>query len=455
MPIDLLLENATVVTVNPAGDVLAGGAVAVEGGRIRGVYAAGAVPHDEPVARRIDAHGRVVMPGLVNAHTHLFQTLIRGVYERLGFLEWLRRIYLTGRVLEPDDCLQGALVGLAEAVQSGVTTVVDHHFLNRTPELIEATIAGYRQVGVRCVVARTIMDVGGLAPAEVVETPEAGLRACEDLLARHRADLAEGQLTLWTGPNTPPVNASPALIRETHAFAQAQGIGISSHVAEAPSVVEAVRVEHGAGGVIELFDRLDALAGPRFLGAHSVHLNPREIARLAEVGGSVSHNPVSNGFLGDGIAPITDLLAAGVNVALGTDGAASNNSQDMFEVMKVAALFQRARTLDPGALPPETVLRLATINGARALGLDAEIGSLEPGKRADLIVVDLAGALHNVAVHDVLSHLVFTARAADVRTVMVGGRLLMDEGHLLTVDRDALCASGQAQGESLVRRLDA
>jgi len=402
----------------------------------------------------LDARGRVVMPGLINAHTHLFQTLIRGVYERLGFLEWLRRIYLTGRVLEPEDCLQGARVGLGEAVQSGVTTVVDHHFLNRTPELAEATIAGFRQVGVRCVLARCIMDVGGLAPPEVVETPEAGLRACEALLAHHRTEIEQGELTLWTGPNTPPINASEALIRETHAFAQAHGIGVSAHVAEAPSVVEAVRAQHGADGVIDLFGRLGAL-GPRLLAAHSVHLTPREIALLAETGGSVSHNPVSNGFLGDGIAPVAEMLAAGVNVALGTDGAASNNSQDMFEVMKVAALMQRARTLDPAALPPETVLRLATINGARALGLDSELGSLEPGKRADLIVVDLAGALHNCAVHDVLSHLVFTARAGDVRTVIADGRVLMDERVLQTLDAEAVRAAAQARGESLVRRLDA
>ncbi|HZS01806.1 MAG TPA: amidohydrolase [Chloroflexota bacterium] len=453
MPIDLLIENATVVTMNAASDVLPGGSVAVEGARIRGVYGPGQAPPAEPVARRLDGRGAVVMPGLINAHTHLFQTLIRGVYERLGFLEWLRRIYLTGRVLEPEDCLQGALVGLGEAVQSGVTTVVDHHFLNRTPELAEATIAAFRQVGVRCVLARCIMDVGGLAPPEVVESPEAGLRACEALLDRHRADVDAGWLSIWTGPNTPPINAGEALIREAWAFAQAKGIGVSTHVAEAASVVEATRAEHSDEGVIALFDRLGAL-GPRLLCAHSVHLSPREISLLAAAGGSVSHNPVSNGFLGDGIAPITDMLAAGVNVALGTDGAASNNSQDMFEVMKVAALFQRARTQDPAVLPPETVLRLATINAARALGLEAEIGSLEPGKRADLIVVDLAGALHNTAVHDVLSHLVFTARPSDVRTVVADGRILLDDGALQTIDAAAVRASGQARGESLVRRLE-
>jgi 5-methylthioadenosine/S-adenosylhomocysteine deaminase len=452
--IDLLIENATVVTMNAAGDVLAGGAVAIEGPRIQGVYRQGEVPRDEPIGHRLDARGRVVMPGIVNAHTHLFQTLIRGVYERLGFLEWLRRIYLTGRVLEPEDCLEGALVGLTEAVQCGVTTVVDHHFLNRTAELPDATIEGFREVGVRCVLARCIMDVGGLAPAEVVETPEAGLRACDELLSRHRAEIEAGRLLVWTGPNTPPINASEALIRETHAFAAARGIGVSSHVAEAASVVEATRAQHGADGVIELFHRLGALGGPRLLAAHSVHLSEREIRLLGEAGGSVSHNPVSNGFLGDGIAPITEMLAAGVNVALGTDGAASNNSQDMFEVMKVAALFQRARTQDPAALPPETVLRLATINGARALGLEGELGSLEADKRADLIVVDLEGAIHNCAVHDVLSHLVFTARSSDVRTVLVDGRVLMDEGVLQTVDAEAVRAAGQTRAESLVRRLE-
>jgi 5-methylthioadenosine/S-adenosylhomocysteine deaminase len=454
VPIDLLIENATVVTMNPAGDVLAGGAVAVEAGRIRGVYRAGELPRDETVTRRLDARGCAVLPGLVNAHTHLFQTLLRGVYERLSLWEWLRRIYLTGRVLEPEDCLQGALVGLGEAVQGGVTTVVDHHFLNRTPELAEATIEAFRQVGVRCVLARCVMDVGGLAPPEVVETPEAGLRACEDLLARHRADREQGWLQVWTGPNTPPINASPALIQEAHAFASAHGIGVSAHIAEAPSIVEAARSQHGADGVVELLDRLGAL-GPRLLAAHSVHVSPREITLLAQSGAAVAHNPVSNGIVADGIAPIVDLLAAGVTVALGTDGAAANDTQDLFETMKVAALFQRVRSGNPADLPAETVLRLATINGARALGLEAEIGSLEPGKRADLIVVDVSSALHNCAVHDVLSHLVFTVRSSDVRTVLVDGRILMEDRTLQTIDAEAVRASAQAQSERLVRRLEA
>lgn len=452
MATDLLIENATVVTLNAAGEILHGGSVAIEGARIAGIYPAGHTP-PAGAARRLDARGRVLMPGLVNAHTHLFQVLIRGVYERLGFLDWLRNIYNTGRVLTPEDSLTGALVGLAEAVQSGVTTLVDHHFLNRTPELAEAVIEGFQRVGVRGGLARTIMDVGGLAPPEVVETPTAGLRACEDLLQRHQAAIAADRLRIWTGPNTPPLNTTPALLRETHAFARAHGIGVSTHVAESTSVVEAVRAQHGAEGVIAWFHQLGALEGP-MIAAHSVHLSQREIELMAQAGASVSHNPVSNGFLGDGIAPVAEMLAAGVNVALGTDGAASNNSQDMFQVLKVAALFQRARTQDGAVLPPDTVLRLATQGGARALGLEAEIGSVEVGKRADLIVVDLDG-VHSAPAHDVLSHLVFVAGPRDVRTVLIDGRIVMDEGVLATVDVEALRAQARERGEDLVRRIAA
>ncbi|MBX5490146.1 MAG: amidohydrolase [Chloroflexi bacterium] len=448
---DLLITHATVVTLDAANTILPDGAVAIADGRIAGVYPAGAVPPVSGTVRELDARGRVLLPGLVNAHTHLFQTLIRGVYERLGFLEWLRGVYHTGRVLEPEDSLAGALVGLTEAVQGGVTTVVDHHFLNRTPELAEAVIEAFTRVGVRGVLARTIMDVGGLAPPEVIETPEAGLRACETLLHRHRADIEAGRLQVWTGPNTPPLNASAALVRETHAFARAHGIGISTHVAEATSVVEAVRAQQGAEGVVAWFETLGTLEPP-LLAAHSVHLTPGEITALAKHGCCVAHNPVSNGFLGDGIAPVVELLQAGVPVALGTDGAASNNSQDMFQVMKVAALFQRARRQDPMALPPETVLRMATQHGARALGLEHELGSIETGKRADLILVDL-GTLHNVAVHDVQSHLVFVARPSDVRTVLVDGRIVVDKGVLQTVDTEAIRQEGQARAARLVARL--
>ncbi|MFI5267842.1 MAG: amidohydrolase family protein [Chloroflexota bacterium] len=441
-----LIENACIVTVNQSDEVLPRGCIVVEDGSIVSIFAG---TPDGSAGRRIDAAGKVVMPGLVNAHTHLFQTLIRGVYEHLPFAEWLRRIYACGRVLTPEDCLISARLGALEALHSGVTTLVDHHFLNRGTELPSATIAGMHEIGLRTVLARTIMDFGELAPQEVLETAEEGLRSTEDLMDQHRGD---GLLTFMTGPNTPGASASAELSRDVQRWAVERGLRVSMHVAESLGVTEAVRQRTGHEGIVAWLDAYEAL-GPNTLAAHSVHLTPKEVGIYASRGVSVSHNPVSNMFLGDGIAPVVEMLQAGMNVALGTDGSASNNSQDMFETLKMAALLQRAHTLDPNAITPREAIRMATINGARALGLDQVTGSLELGKRADLIVLDLQSAAHTVAVHDVPSQLVYCARPSNVDMVMVDGRVLLEHGQVLALDEPRFLARAQTAGEDLVRRL--
>ena len=445
-----IIEDATIVTMNPRDEVLARGWIDVRDGAIAAVSAA---PLDPSRAdRRIDGRGKVVMPGLVNAHTHLFQTFLRGVYEHLPFTEWLRRIYHCGVALTPEDCRLSARLGALESLKGGVTTVLDHQFLNRGNELAEATLAGMRAIGVRTALARTIMDLGELAPPEMLETPAEGLRHMEALLAAHRSELGDGMLSLMTGPNTPGVSATGEAAAATQRFAAERGLRVSAHIAESCSVLEAVQRRYGRPGVILWLEELGAL-GPNWIAAHSVHLSPEEIGIMARRGVCVAHNPVSNMFLGDGVAPVVDLLQAGVTVALGTDGAASNNSQDMFEVVKAAALLQRAHRQDPQAIPPLQALRLATINGARALGLDGLVGSLEPGKRADLIMLDLRAAPHNVAVHNVVSHLVHCAKATDVEMVMVDGRVLMEGRRVAGVDEAGLLVAAQAAAERLVRRL--
>jgi len=441
-----LIENAYIVTVNQGDEVLPCGCIVVEDGAIVSISAG---TPDAGADRRIDAAGKVLMPGLVNAHTHLFQTLIRGVYEHLPFAEWLRRIYACGRVLTPEDCLISAKLGALEALHSGVTTLVDHHFLNRGVELPSATIAGMRELGLRTVLARTIMDVGELAPQEVLETAEEGLRSTEALMDRRHGD---DLLTFMTGANTPGASASAELSRDVQRWAVDHGLGVSMHVAESLGVTEAVRQRTGHEGIVAWLDAYEAL-GANTLAAHSVHLTANEVGIYASRGVSVSHNPVSNMFLGDGIAPVVEMLQAGVNVALGTDGSASNNSQDMFEVLKMGALLQRARTLDPNAVSPTQAIRMATINGARALGLDHLTGSLEPGKRADLVMLDLRGAAHTVAVHNVPSQVVYCARPSNVDMVMVAGRVLLEHGQVLGLDEPRFLAQAQTAGEDLVRRL--
>jgi 5-methylthioadenosine/S-adenosylhomocysteine deaminase len=405
-----------------------------------------------PEHERIDARGKVVMPGIVNAHTHLFQTLIRGVYEEMAFPDWLRAIYACGGSLTPEDSFLSAQLGCVESLRSGVTTVVEHQFLNRGEQLAEATIAGMRSAGTRVVLARTIMDLGDLAPREMLETAEQGLRSFERLWSAHESELHDGMLTLMTGPNTPGASSTGELAHATRQFAEERGIGQSMHLAESTSVLRTVRERYGHPGVVAWLESIGAL-GPRILAAHSVHLSADEIAIMARRGMSVSHNPVSNMFLGDGIAPIVELLAAGVNVALGTDGAASNNTQDMFEVLKMSSLLQRVRLQDGGAVPPTQALRMATINGAKALGLEDRIGSIEVGKRADLVILDLRASAHTVAVHDVVSQLVYCARASDVETVMVDGEILIAHGAPTRIDEPRLLAEAQVKGEQLVARL--
>jgi 5-methylthioadenosine/S-adenosylhomocysteine deaminase len=444
----IVVENATVVTVNDRDEVLRPGWIAVEDGAITAVSP---TPLAGGADRRIDGRGKVVMPGLINAHTHLFQTFIRGVYEHLPFNDWLRRIYHCGRALTAEDCRLSAMLGCLESLKGGVTTVMDHHFLNRGVELPEATLEGMRALGVRRVLARTVMDLGGLAPPEVIETPAEGLRHVQTLLDNHRRDVG-GMLTLMTGPNTPGVSASAEAAVATQRFAVERGIRVSAHIAESAAVVEAVRRQTGHPGVITWLEAEGAL-GPGWIAPHSVHLAPEEIDILARRGMAVSHNPVSNMTLGDGIAPVVEMLRAGITVCLGTDGAASNNSQDMFEVLKIAPLLQRARLQDAHAILPAQALRMATVNAAQALGLGDRVGSVEVGKRADLIVLDLLGAPHNVAVHDVVSHLVHCARAADVVLAMVDGDIVMDNRVVRGVDEPALLATAQAAAERLVARL--
>ncbi len=398
----------------------------------------------------IDAAGCVLMPGLVNAHTHLYQVLLRAVWEDLELMPWLKKIYGCARVLRPEHFYAGSLLACAEAIRSGVTTVCEHNFLNPSPECAFETLRAMRAAGLRSVFARTIMDTGEMVPECTRETPETAFQRIETLLARHAG---ADKLLFMTGPNTPPINTTPRLLKEIRRFADAKSLGISAHVAESKSVVECVQREHGKGGVVEFLHQFD-LAAPSSIFAHSVHVSPEEIRILKETGASVSHNPVSNMMLGDGVAPVVAMLHEGVNVALGTDGAASNHSQDLFDTMKAASLLQKVHHRDAAVIAPYEVLRMATFGGAKALGLDTICGTVELGKRADLILLNL-NALHNQPINDVASQIVHCAKASDVQTVIVDGELLMRDRRLTRHDENQLLEDARAANRDLIHRMSA
>jgi len=397
----------------------------------------------------IDATGCVLMPGLVNAHTHLYQVLLRAVWEDLELMPWLRRIYGCARVLRPEHCYAGSLLGCAEAIRSGVTTVCEHNFLNPSPDCAFETIRAIQDSGLRAVFARTIMDTGEIVPDCVKEKPNAAFRHIESIMAKHQHGPG---FSLMTGPNTPPINTTPELLKEIRRFADDKSIGISAHVAESRSVVECVRQQHGKGGVVEYLHQF-GLAAPNSIFAHSVHVSQDEIALLEQTGTSVSHNPVSNMMLGDGVAPIVEMLRQGVNVALGTDGAASNHSQDLFDTMKAASLLQKVHHQDAGIIEPYAVLRMATAGGAKALGLSSLCGTIEVGKRADLVLVNLE-TIHSQPINDIFSQIVHCAKASDVRTVIVNGEVLMKDRVLTRLDDKRILADAKIANRDLMERVN-
>jgi len=405
------------------------------------------IGNDEDV---IDACGCVLMPGLVNAHTHLYQVLLRAVWEDLPLLPWLKRIYGVAQVLRPEHCYAGTMLGCIEAIQGGVTTLCEHNFLNPHPECAFETVRAIRDSGLRATFARTIMDTGEMVPDCVKENSDQAFRHIEEIIAQNKdIDL----LSFMTGPNTPPLNTTPELLTDIRRFADAKSIGISAHVAESKSVVEFTQEKHGKSGVVEFLDDF-GIPGSTSIFAHCVHISEPEIQLLKERGTSVSHNPVSNMMLGDGVAPVVAMLREGVNVALGTDGAASNHSQDLFETMKTASLLQKVHHQNAGVIDPYAVLRMATIGGARALGIAAQAGTIEVGKRADLILIHL-DVIHNQPVNDIFSQLVHCAKASDVQTVIVNGRILMRDRQLQLAEERKILEQARKANLDLMARLSA
>ncbi|HXG52049.1 MAG TPA: amidohydrolase [candidate division Zixibacteria bacterium] len=443
---DLTITNALVIPMTERRHALRG-FVRVTGDTIVEVAAGspGRARADEMV---IDGAGCVLLPGLINAHTHLYQVLMRALWEDLPLVPWLKRIYGAARVLRPEHFYAGTLLGCVEAIRGGVTTVCEHNFLNPHPDCALETARAMEAAKLRAVLARTIMDTGEIVPECVREKPDEAFARIESLMARGPRSAT---FSWMTGPNTPPLNATAALLKEIRRFADEKGIGISAHVAEARAVVELARREHGKSGVVELLSEF-GIPGRRSVFAHCVHLEAREIALLKESGTSVSHNPVSNMMLGDGVAPVVEMLQQGVNVALGTDGAASNHSQDLFETMKVASLLQKVHHRDAAIIDPYTVLEMATAGGAKALGLAGLCGTIETGKRADLILVRI-DACHIEPVNDVFSQLVHCARSSDVVTTVVNGEILMRDRVLLGLDEERVLEEARRAHRDLRERL--
>ncbi len=416
MTADLILTNALIVTADAAGTVIRDGALAVSDGRIAAVGPAAAVGRD--ARELIDAGGMLLAPGLINTHCHAGCSLFRGLVEGLPLEPWLQRVWRAeAAILDPETSRLGARLGLAENLLGGVTTVMDMYWRPRQ------TVAAARDLGMRVATGPIFVDGPGVDGL----TPDQRLKEAERFLD----DFGDAEDVLPAVLPHATYTVAPDLLRATWRLAEAAGAIWHTHAAETRAEQADVTARHGRS-VIRHLDAL-GLLGARTVLAHCVWLDDAEIAILARSGASVAHNPVSNLKLGSGIARIPDLLDAGVRVSLGTDGAISGNDLDLWLALRLAATLHNGATLRADAVTAAQALRMVTRDAAAALGAGARLGALEPGKLADMILLDLDRP-HAAPLFDPLTHLVFSAAKADVRHVFVGGRQVVKDGALTRLD---------------------
>jgi 5-methylthioadenosine/S-adenosylhomocysteine deaminase len=432
--VGLVVTNATVVTVDGSRRVLSPGAVAIDGTDIVGVDTPAAIAAAFEPRETIDGSGQILLPGLVNTHTHAAMVLMRGLADDLALMEWLQQYIFPAeaKAVSPAFVRTGTRLAALEMIRSGTTTFADMYYFE------EEVAKAASEAGLRGVLGQTIIRF----PVADAKTPEEGLARTERFVAEWK-----------THPLITPAVAPHALytlsaetLKASRALADRHGVPLLIHLAETRAEVDAAL--QLAQATPTQYLQSVGVWGPRTLAAHGVWVSPGDMKLLVAAGVAVSHNPESNMKLASGTAPVPDYLAAGVPVGLGTDGAASNNDLDMFEAMRFAALLQKLVRNDPQVLPARQVLDMATRDGAAALGLGDRIGSLEVGRKADLIVVDVRGA-RQTPMFDPVSHLVYVAHGDDVTTTIVNGRVLMRDRNVLTLDEAAVLAEARAAADAV------
>jgi 5-methylthioadenosine/S-adenosylhomocysteine deaminase len=405
------------------------GAIAIKDGKIVFIGKASSATSIR-AEKWINAKGKVAMPGLINCHTHAPMTLFRGIAEDKQLDVWLKEtIWPLEAKLRAEDVYVGALLGCLEMIKSGTTCFADMYFHE------EMVAKAVEQSGVRGTLAQGIIEAGNK------ELGRKMFSESVDFVKKFRGQ-AEGRITALLGPHA-AYSCSRDLLREIREKTSELGVGVHIHLAESKTILEDF-------SEVEFLDEIDFFES-HVLAAHCINLSKNDMQILSKRGVNVAHVPVANMKLGLGAAKIKDLITLGVNVCLGTDGPASNNTLDMFETMKFAALLQKLTYMDPTVLSAYEVLKMATLNGAKALGLADKISSLEIGKRADLILIDFSKP-HLKPLHDVFASLVYSAHGSDVDTVIVDGKIVMENRCVKTLDETSIIREAEKTASDLLTR---
>ncbi len=432
----MLFTNATIITMNARREIITDGAIATIDDRIVAIGKAQELKERYPDQETTDVGGKLIIPGLIDTHVHLAQAMIRGCADDMSLIQWLtQRVWVLQGNYTIDDGYTSARLCIAEMLKSGTTTFLESMLAHRYG--FDGIAQAVEESGIRACLAGIVMDIGTYATQEnsmhpgLIESRETSLMGVIDMHSKWEGG-ARGRIHVWFGPRTPG-GVTSELYREMSDYAHKYDMGITMHLAEVEADKTYLNEKFGLSPV--LYAESVGLLGAKTVLVHMVWLNDADINKLAETATNVSHNPSSNSKLASGVCKVPQMLQRGVNVALGCDGGPSNNDYDMIREMKLAAILHKAVSLDPTIVPAETVLEMATINGAQALGLAHEIGSLEVGKKADLVVLDL-DRLHTTPSPNPVSSLVYAATGGEVDTVMVDGRVLVQGGSLLSMNEE-------------------
>ncbi|NIM06712.1 MAG: amidohydrolase family protein [Armatimonadetes bacterium] len=426
----VLIESPTVITLNDSQEILSDTSIFIRDGEIVSLIPENENPPDADLV--LEGKGRVALPGLVNCHTHAAMTLLRGYADDMELLPWLQqKIWPVEGKLREEDVYWGTLLAIVEMIRSGVTCLNDMYFY------FEAAEKACREADIRACISGVLL---GILP-----TAEADLEKAMHFLSERRENGSQ-RIVHMIAPHA-PYTCPDEMLKKVIAAAEKTGVGIHTHLSETKKEVEDSLAQHGETPIAHM-EKLGMFAGPPVVAAHCVWATDEEIEILAKRGVGVAHCPGSNMKLASGAAPIAKMLAAGVPLGVATDGAASNNNLDVLEEARLAALLAKVTGCDPTAVKAYEALHMATRGGAEALGLGDVIGQITPGRRGDIILLDLKRP-HVWPPHDLVSHLVYAARASDVCTVLVEGRPLMIDGVLKTLDEERIMAEAAACAERL------
>ncbi|MCP4073008.1 MAG: amidohydrolase [Hyphomicrobiales bacterium] len=420
MSTDLIIKNALLVTCDQRHSVLEDAAILVSGNNIKWVGFSRELENHNPANTEIiDATGKILMPGLINMHSHCGDTLFRGLVENLPLEQWLQTVWKSQAVIlrNAENCRLGAELGFAELLLGGTTTLMDQYWHP------DQTITAALDAGIRIATGGIFFDPHGMDGYSI----DHRATQAHELFARHGGN---EEIFVGTMPHG-TYTAGPDSIRTAVEIANQYGGFFSIHAAETKVEQQTIRDRYQTS-VIRLLNDLGALS-PRTTLAHCVHVDDEEIDLMAANKTNVVHNPLSNLKLASGFAPITKMMAKGINVTLGTDGAISGNDMDMWFAMRLAATIHKAANENPSAISSHETLHMATLNGARALAAEDMLGSIELNKRADFILVDITGP-HAMPMFDPVSHLVFSAAKSDVSDVFISGRHIVKDRNLLTLN---------------------